>query len=139
MSAPIISGPRRTRSAVAGLLCLVTLVGASAVSAPAEAKGGDVVRRGDCARTTDWKLKVGPEDGRLEVEAQVDSNRARQTWRWRLVHNGSVSASGLRVTRPPSGSFTVRRVMVNLPGRDVVTVRAVNIRSGEVCRGTVRF
>ena len=62
------------------------------------ADGDDPVRRGSCSGSTDWKIKVGPEDGRLEVEAEVDSNRSGQTWRWRLVHDGSVSASGTRST-----------------------------------------
>lgn len=107
---------------------------------PAHAKGGDdVVRRGSCTGSTDWKLKVKPDDGRLEVEAEVDSNRVGQTWHWRLVHNGSTSASGTRKTTAPSGSFEVRRLMVNRRGTDTVTLRASNARSGERCVGTVRF
>jgi hypothetical protein len=105
----------------------------------AHAKDGDVERRGSCSRATDWKVKVGPEDGRLEVEGEIDSNRRGQTWRWRIVHNGSVSASGTRTTQGPSGSFEVRRLLVNLRGTDTITFRARNPRSGELCRGTVRF
>ena len=68
-------------------------------TAPAALAGGDdTVRRGSCSGSTDWKIKVGPEDGRLEVEAEVDSNRSGQTWRWRLLHDGSLSASGTRTT-----------------------------------------
>jgi hypothetical protein len=110
------------------------------VAGPAQAKGGDdVVRRGSCSGATHWKLKVKPDDGRLEVEAEVDSNRVGQTWHWRLVHNGSTSASGTRKTTAPSGSFEVHRRMVNRPGTDIVTLRASNARSGERCVGTVRF
>lgn len=110
------------------------------VAGPAQAKGGDdVVRRGSCSGATHWKLKVKPDDGRLEVEAEVDSNRVGQTWHWRLVHNGSTSASGTRKTTAPSGSFEVHRRMVNRPGTDIVTLRASNPRSGERCVGTVRF
>ena len=113
---------------------LVTIAG------PAQAKGGDdVVRQGSCSGASDWKLKVKPDDGRLEVEAQVDSNRVGQTWGWRLVHNGSTSASGTAKTTAPSGSFEVRRLMVNLPGTDTITLRASNARTGERCVGTVRF
>ena len=85
-----------------------------------------------------WKLKVGPEDGRLEVEGEVDSNRNGQTWRWSILHNGSLSASGTRTTRAPSGSFEVRRTVVNLRGTDTLTFRARNPRTGEQCRGIVR-
>jgi len=125
-----------TRAALA-LAAVTTLVIAGAPAA--QAKDGDVERRGNCARTTDWKVKVGPEDGRLEVEGEVDSNRRGQTWRWSLWHNGSKSASGTRITRGPSGSFEVRRLMVNRRGTDTITFRARNPRSGETCRGTVRF
>jgi hypothetical protein len=109
------------------------------VTTPAQAKDGDVIRRGDCTGRTDWKLKVGPEDGRLEVEGEVDSNRAAQRWRWRMVHNGTVVASGTRYTGGPSGSFEVRRLMANLSGTDTVVFRARRPATGEVCRGVVRF
>ncbi len=121
------------------VLALVASASLVAVAAPADAKGGDVVRRGACAGSTHWKLKVGAEDGRLEVEGEIDSNRVGRTWTWRIVHNGSVSARGTATTKAPSGSFTVRRLLVNRRGTDTVTLRSRNTRSGEVCRGTVRF
>jgi hypothetical protein len=118
---------------------LVAAASCVAISAPAQAKGTDQVRTGSCTGTSDWKLKVGPEDGRLEVEGQVDSNRVGQTWTWRIVHNGSVSATGTRTTLAPSGSFTVRRTVLNRAGTDSIVWRADNVRSGETCRGTLSF
>lgn len=118
-------------------LALVTALTVTAAPA-AQASGSDTVRRGSCSGSTHWKLKVGPEDGRLEVEGEVDSNRNGQTWRWSILHNGSVSASGTRTTRAPSGSFEVRRTVVDLRGTDTLTFRARNPRTGERCRGTVR-
>jgi hypothetical protein len=53
--------------AAAGVLATLVVGG----TAPAQADGGDVVRRGDCTGRTDWKVKVGPEDGRLEVEGPL--------------------------------------------------------------------
>ena len=118
---------------------LVAVASCLAVSAPAQASGSDKVRVGSCTGATDWKLKVGLDDGRLEVEGQVDSNRVGQTWNWRMYHNGSLSAYGTRTTLAPSGSFTVRRTMLNRAGTDGIVFRAVNPRSGEVCRGTLSF
>lgn len=106
---------------------------------PASASDGDVIRRGGCSLNANWKLKASPEDGRIEVEGEVDSNRVGQTWNWRIIHNGSVSAQGSATTNGPSGSFTVRRVLVNLAGADAITFRARNPRSGEVCRGSLTF
>ena len=126
----------RTGVLTVGAALLLTTI---ATTAAAAAGDDDVVRRGSCTGATDWKVKAGDEDGRIEVEAEVDSNRRNQTWRWRIVHNGSVSARGTATTRPPSGSFEVRRVVVDLAGTDVIRFRARNPRSGELCRGTVHF
>lgn len=106
---------------------------------PATAGDGDVIRRGSCAGATDWKIKAGPQDGRIEVEAEIDSNRVGQTWRWRLVHDGSLTARGRSRTKAPSGSFEVRRVVVDLRGTDSLKFRAANPRTGEVCVARVRF
>jgi hypothetical protein len=118
---------------------LVAVASCVAVSAPAQANDRDKIRVGSCSGTTDWKLKVGPDDGRLEVEGQVDSTRVGQTWTWRIVHNGSVSATGTRTTLAPSGAFTVRRTVLNRAGVDSIIFRADNTRNGEVCRGTLSF
>ena len=118
----------------------VTAAVLSLAAPPATANNGDdKVRRGSCSGSTDWKVKVGPEDGRLEVEGEVDSNRSGQTWRWRLSHDGSLSASGVRTTGGRSGSFEVRRTTVNMRGTDSLVFRARNTRSGELCVGTVNY
>ena len=121
------------------VLALVAAAAPVAVAGTATAGDGDVVRRGSCTGHTDWKLKAKHDDGRLEVEGEVDSNRNGQNWRWRMVHNGSVSARGWATTHAPSGSFEVERRMVNLGGTDKIVFRARNPRTGEVCRGVVRI
>ena len=77
---------------------------------PAHANDDDVIRRGNCSGSSDWKLKLSPEDGRIEVEYEVDSNVVGQTWQVRLTKNGNQIFSGTRVTRGASGSFELRRV-----------------------------
>jgi hypothetical protein len=111
---------------------LVAALAPVALAAPAHA-GDDVVRRGQCSGSATWKLKASPENGRIEVEAEVDTNRNGQLWRWRLLHNGSLTASGTKFTQPPSGSFEVRRVVVDLAGTDLLTFRARNPRTGQLC------
>ena len=125
---------RRTTAALAAAV----MVGTLATAVPANAGGGDErIRRGGCSGSADWKLKVKPDDGRLEVEAEVDSNVNGQTWRWRISHNGSVSARGHSTTRGPSGSFDVERRMANLAGTDRFRLRASH--DGQVCRGKIRW
>jgi hypothetical protein len=109
-------------------------------AAPASARGGDddrVIRTGSCSGTTDWKLKVKTDDGRLEVEGEVDSNVTGQAWAWKFKDNGSVVASGSATTTGPSGSFDVERKIANQSGADRVVFKAK--RAGETCRGVIAF
>jgi len=124
---------RNTLIAITATLAL-TAIGAG----PTYASGGDdVVRRGACTGSTHWKLKAGHDDGRIEIEAEVDSNRSGQVWDWKIRHNGSVSAKGASTTRGASGSFSVERRMANLAGTDHFTFRAERRANGDVCRGTI--
>src|SRR5436190_12186227 len=94
-----------SRRAAVGLAAVIVL----ASGAPALAAGSDVVHRGSCSRHSTWKLKAKPDDGRIEVEGEVDSNRNGQKWRWRIRHDGWVSFSGKATTKAPSGAFSVSR------------------------------
>jgi hypothetical protein len=126
----------RAAALITGVLVATTLVAAPmAVSA----KDGDILRRGDCTARSDWKLKLSPENGRIEVEFEVDQNRNGQRWNVKLKRNGNVFFRGSRTTQPPSGSFEVRRLTANGPGVETIVARAKNPRSGEVCRGVARF
>lgn len=102
--------------------------------------GGDddrVITTGSCSAGARWKLKVKTDDGRLEVEGEVDTNRAGQAWAWAIRHNGSVSARGTSTTTARSGSFEVERKIVDLAGTDRVAFRATY--AGQTCRGVVNF
>jgi hypothetical protein len=118
-----------------GVAAMLAVSVAGAV--PALAKDGDVIRRGSCSGATDWKLKLSPEDGKIEVEYEVDSNRRGQPWAVRIVKNGSVIFRGNRTTSGPSGSFEVRVVTSNPAGSDVFRARATHAR--ETCRGGATF
>jgi hypothetical protein len=99
--------------------------------------GGRIVKTGSCTDGARWKLKVKTDNGRLEVEGEVDSNKAGQTWRWKIKDNGSVAASGRSTTAGRSGSFSVERRITDKAGTDDVVFRAT--RNGQVCKGTVAF
>ncbi len=117
--------------AVAGALAL-SIAGA----APALAGSNDVVRQGSCSGSTDWKLKLSPDDGRMEVEYEVDSNVNGQTWRVKVFQDGSRIFSGNRVTQGPSGSFELRVLGSDGAGTDAFTAKATNRATGETCRGS---
>lgn len=122
-------------------LALVTigLVGAGSTTASAHSGDDDdrVIVTGACSGGADWKLKVKTDDGRLEVEGEIDSNTVGQQWRWAIRHNGSVSDRGSATTTGRSGSFSIERMIVDIAGTDRVVFRAVH--DGQTCRGVVNY
>jgi len=64
------------------------------VAPAAQAGGGGgsdgTITRGSCSGRTDWKLKVKPDNGRLELEFEVDSNVNGQPWNVRIKQNGNL-------------------------------------------------
>lgn len=97
----------------------------------------DVRRSAACTAGSTAKLKLSAEDGgRVEVEFEVDQNRNGVRWNVAIARNGKVVQRRSAVTRAPSGSFEVRRV---LGGGGLVRATAVNPRSGERCAVSARF
>jgi hypothetical protein len=121
---------KKTTGAAAVLL-IAALPALGAGAAHASGGGGDVTHRGSCSGSTHWKIKAKPDNGRIEVESEIDSNHNGQTWRWVLKHDGSVAARGKATTKGPSGSFEVKRRTSNHAGRDSFRFRATH--AGEVC------
>lgn len=119
------------RIILVGLLAVASL---GVASAPVSAKSGDIISRGHCTGASVWKFKIKPSNGRIETEFEVDQNRNNRLWRVTLADNGVVVFRTSRYTRAPSGSFSMHRLLVNRVGRDRIVARAVNVRSGEVCR-----
>jgi hypothetical protein len=121
------------------LIATTTLAVLGASPAQAGDDDREVIRHGSCSGSTDWKIKAKADDGRIEVESEIDSNRTGQVWRWTLRHDGNVAADGRSTTRGRSGSFEVERKARNGAGADAFRFRAVNRASGEVCVARVRF
>ncbi len=126
-------------TAAAFIVTATAFAGVAMLAPAADASGGrpEVRANGSCSGATDWKLKAKPDDGRIEVEFEVDSNVNGQTWAVRIRDNGQLVFSGNRTTHAPSGSFEVERHVANRAGSDAFVARATNTRSGEVCVGRV--
>ena len=105
----------------------------------ASAGQNDVIREGSCAGASDWKLKVSPENGRLQVEFEVDQNVSGDRWRVRIRHDGDLAFRGIRTTRGASGSFEVRILENDTTGPDAFRARARNLSTDEVCVGGATF
>jgi hypothetical protein len=114
-------------------ILLIGLAAALGAIAPAAlANNADVKRGGTCSGSSSAKIKLSPENGRIETEFEVDQNRNGVTWNVVLRRNGKVAARTTATTHRPSGSFTVRRLLGNAAGPDTVHARAKR-PSGEVC------
>jgi len=120
----------RSWKTVAGVA--LVLVAAAVPAAPAAPlKDGDVLVAGRCTGPSTSKLKLSEENGRIEVEFEVDQNRVGRRWAVVLRRNGSVVSRQTRVTRGPSGSFEARLLARNLAGTDRFVATAT--RAGESC------
>ncbi|MDQ1744851.1 MAG: hypothetical protein QOE23_3190 [Pseudonocardiales bacterium] len=126
----------RRSGAVAALTAALALPAVGLAAAPAQARGSDAVEaRGTCGAGVTWKLKAKHEDGRIEVEYEVDSNRVGQLWTVSLTDNTVRVFSGQRRTVAPSGSFTVRVLTADRAGTDVIRSRATF--GTQTCTGAV--
>jgi hypothetical protein len=115
---------------IAGGLAMSIMASASP---SATAATTSVVRNGTCSGTSTWKLTLTHDNGRIESDLEVQTNKAGQTWRSRFSDNGTVFA---RVTRTTGadGSFSVTRYAPNQAGPDTIRVRSTNLTTAEVCR-----
>ena len=88
-----------------------------------------------CDGASKVKVKVeAEEDGVLEVVGVVFSV-GEDKWLWKFKHNDDFSAKGAVAAkeREVDRSFRVVSSMINLLGSDLVTFRAENDTTGEVC------
>jgi hypothetical protein len=119
------------------ITALLAVVVALPAVAPAKNNPG-VMRTGVCSGIgASWKLKAKHDDGRVETEFEVDQNRNGRRWNVVIRRNGVVVFRGSRITRPPSGSFSVNRRIANAAGRDRIVATARSVVGGGVCRGVV--
>jgi hypothetical protein len=107
----------------------------AAAPASAQGGGGGVVSHGACANGGSSTLKAKHDDGRIELEYEVDSNVAGQVWAVRIRDNGVLVVSRQATTAAPSGSFTVAKRIANRAGSD--TIHAHATFKAHTCRGSV--
>ena len=129
---------RNRRSVAGGLATIATLVLCAAPAAFAASAKGPVVRvAGTCTNASSAKLKLSDEDGRIEVEFEVDQNRVGRKWSVVLRQNGTVIRRLTKVTQAPSGSFEARVLARNSAGTDRFVATAT--RPGETCTARASF
>ena len=117
-------------------LALATSLALVVPAGIASAGNKDVIREGSCSGSSDWKIKLSPENGRIEVEFEVDQNVSGDRWRVRIRHDGDRVFRGTRTTGGASGSFELRIVEDDRAGADTFRARARNLSTDEVCGGS---
>jgi len=118
---------------------LTLLIALAALALPAVASGKEnpgVVKTGRCSNGATWKLKAKNDDARIEVEFEVDQNVVGRRWNVTLKRDGAVVFRGVRVTRAPSGSFSITRRIANPGGADRVVATA-KTAAGGTCRAAL--
>jgi len=130
----------RTRNAYPAAIGAAVLLGSVVAAVPAQAGGGDFIEEtGTCSLGSTWVMKAKQDLNRIELEFSVDTNRAGQKWAVRVTDNRVLMFSGNRVTNQISRSFSVDRMAADRAGTDQFRGRAVNAKTGELCRGHVAF
>jgi hypothetical protein len=125
---------RSNRIATIGVLGALALGTFNAVPA-AYAKGTKIQKAGTCSARSHWKLKLSPDGSVNQTEFEVDSNRVGQSWHVVITDNGVRVFNGTRITKAPSGSFSVDLRVRNRAGVDNIVASAKNLANGETCVG----
>ena len=102
--------------------------------ASATSRRTDVRVTRSCSVASRAKLKLSPDNGRVEVEFEVDENRVGSRWSVILKRNGTQVATATARTLAPSGSFDVLRVVSAGSPRTTVVATATRAATGETCR-----
>ncbi len=129
------------RRSAAALVLTAAAAAPLAAAGPAQAKGGGspaIKASGACVGGGTWTLKAKHDDGRIEVEYEVEANRAGQLWHVdvALTDNNATVLSANKRTVAPSGSFSVRVLIADRAGVD--TIRAHATFAARSCAGSVR-
>jgi hypothetical protein len=120
------------------LACVLAAMAALAGVSASRANDGErreVRIEGRCSASSDFRLRVRREDGRLRIEFRVEADRASGIWSVVIVHERRLVFH--RTVRPVRGGteLDLRRTIRDWPGTNTIVVRA-STPTGESCRAT---
>jgi hypothetical protein len=106
--------------------------------APSTAKDGDVIARSSCTGSAKSKLKASPENGRIEVEYELDNLRPGDRWRV-IIRSGRKVI--LRKTRRVTGTREInfRTIIPNQSGTEKISAKSRNLSGAGRCNVSLRF
>lgn len=127
-------GRKWGRGRLRGVIAVLTIGSMLLLAAPALAGGTDAGARGKCSGDSVWRLRLHEADRVIGVGFRVHSGVEGELWKVRIAQNRHLIFAGRRVTNE-KGSFGVRLKTRNTEGVDLFRAGAVNVETGEVCRG----
>ena len=123
---------RKTTAAIGVTALLAVPLATTALTAsPASA----VDKTGTCGGAR-YELSVDRDNGRFEVEADIDNARAGSKWRITLRHDGKRFYNQVR-TADREGDISVDRHRPNTAGKDVFKLRVKRVGGGAACSHTI--
>lgn len=127
--------PSLSKTAFIPVLAAIT---ALASLSTAMAKTGDVIKRANCPGSAKSKLKASPENGRIEVEYEIDNAVAGERWKIILKKGNRKIFKGVRTVNG-AREIKVRKVTSNGAGTERISAKARNLNTGAQCGITLRF
>jgi L,D-peptidoglycan transpeptidase YkuD (ErfK/YbiS/YcfS/YnhG family) len=103
------------------------------LAAAPSAHAAEVTKRGDCSKSSTWKLELETDDGKIEVDFDAYTAKSGKTWKYKVKQNGVVQHKGKTVSER-DGDVDVDKDVDNRSGTDTIVVRVEQPQSGEVCR-----
>ncbi|MGB8701191.1 MAG: hypothetical protein WCD18_17395 [Thermosynechococcaceae cyanobacterium] len=125
--------------ALASLSVATLAVGISAIATHAQAPTPLSATRGVCSKGSRWNLNATRDNRLIEVDYEVIQGVIGQRWNVQIKHNSKTVYSAIQKTVAPDGSFTVKKRYPNLVGVDTFFVKSTNLKTAEVCKGSLNF
>lgn len=129
------------------LLTTAIALGAGLALAPAASADDRDRTTGTCSASSRWVADLENDDGEIEADFKVKTQRAGDRWRYTLTQNGDVVVTSTRTARAdddddsdddsPSRRHVAEvewdRDRPDTAGTDRFVMSAVNLATGEVC------
>lgn len=126
---------RPLTASVATLAAAAVVAGPVAVLTAGSASAAE--REGRCDGA-EHQLEVEREDGRFEVDADIDDAAPGSRWKVVLKHDGRTYVSTTR-TADRDGDVSVDRNRANTAGADTFTMTVNKVGTSGSCTHTIRF
>jgi hypothetical protein len=113
----------------------------TATAAASTLVSGRHVVAGSCSAGSRARLTLSRDDGHVEAEMEIHTAMVGEHWKLQFSTEGVGFATVVKMTRPEDGrgGLTASRLATDHAGPDVITVRARNLDTNELCTAQGTF